>query len=87
MAQDTDTMKDQVRAFVMESLAKGKGIAVLSDSESLTENGVLDSLGIFRLVSFLETSFNLRIADEEITHENFQSIDAIEKFVLDHTKR
>ncbi len=87
MAQETDTRKDQVRAFVMESLAKGKAITVLADDESLTEKGVLDSLGIFRLVSFLETTFHLRIADEEITHENFQTIDAIEKFVVDHSPK
>jgi acyl carrier protein len=87
MTQETAAMKEQIRQFVLESLAKSKGVNSLGDAESLVENGVLDSLGIFRLVAFLEDAFRVRIADEEITHENFQSIDAIEQFVLAHTAR
>ncbi len=76
--------KEQIRAFILQNLAQGKGVTQLADDESLMQNGVVDSLGIFRLVAFLETAFRLRISDEAITHENFQSIDAIERFVNAH---
>ena len=52
-----------------------------SDSESLMESGVIDSLGIFRLVAFLEETFRVRIGDEEITHDNLKSVDSIEQMV------
>ena len=38
-------------------------------------------MGIFRLVAFLEETFNVRVGDEEITHDNLESIDAIERLV------
>lgn len=73
-------VKDQIREFVLEN-ARSKGVNEVSDAESLMESGIIDSLGIFRLVAFLEDTFRVRISDDEIIHENFQSINEIERFV------
>jgi acyl carrier protein len=77
-----EEIKEKVREFVLNA-AQRKGLDSVTDEESLTENGVIDSLAIFRLVSFLEDNFGVRIADEEIVNENFQSVIAIESFVAD----
>ncbi|HUI40870.1 MAG TPA: acyl carrier protein [Terriglobia bacterium] len=77
---DTQTVKDQVRQFVAET-AQRKGIGAVTDDESLTANGVIDSLAIFRLVSFIEDTFSVRVADEEIVNDNFKSVNDIERFV------
>ena len=79
--QDTESMKDQIRQFVLDT-AQRKGIASVADDESLTANGVIDSLAIFRLVSFLEDTFAVRIADDEIVNDNFKSVNDIERFVV-----
>jgi acyl carrier protein len=81
------TIKDQVRQFVNEELAAAKGISAVRDDESLIENGVVDSLGIFRLVTFLEETFGVKIGDEEISAENLQSVDMIEQLVLSKSKK
>jgi acyl carrier protein len=78
----TATPKDQIREFIQKDLASAKGISSFSDSESLMENGIIDSLGIFRLVAFLEETFRVRIGDEEITADNLKSVDVIEQLVL-----
>jgi acyl carrier protein len=75
-----EEIKDKVREFIIDA-AQRKGLTVANDDESMTENGVIDSLVIFRLVSFLEDNFGIRIADEEIVNENFRSVNAIESFV------
>jgi acyl carrier protein len=80
------TAKDQIREFIQKDLASAKGISSFSDNESLMENGIIDSLGIFRLVAFLEETFRVRIGDEEITAENLKSVDAIEQLVLTKKK-
>lgn len=77
---ESETIKAKVHEFVMED-AQTKGITSIGDGDSLTEAGIVDSLGIFRLVSFLEESFGVRIGDEEIVHDNFQTISEIEQFV------
>ena len=85
--QPSSSVKHQIREFVRENLASVKGISTFTDQESLTENGIIDSLGIFRLVSFLEDAFGVRLGDEEITADNLQSIDVIEQFVISKTSK
>lgn len=81
------SVRDQIRQFILEELASAKGISEFSDNESLMANGVIDSLGIFRLVTFLEENFGVRVGDEEITAENLSSVDTIEQLVIRKSKK
>ena len=80
-------LKDQIRNFILENLASVKGITSFQDDESLMDNGVIDSLGIFRLVSFLEEDLGVRVSDEEINPENLKSVDTIEQLVIAKSKK
>jgi acyl carrier protein len=79
--------KEQIREFIMENLAQPKGISSFSDDDSLMENGVMDSLGIFRLVAFLEEHMSVRISDEEINPDNLKNLNTIEELVLRKRKK
>ena len=72
---------DKIRRFILDKIALGRGVTALADGESLVERGVIDSLGIFQLVSFLEETFGVHIGDEEILLENFSTILDIDQFV------
>lgn len=74
-------VKDQIREFILEHLAQPKGIASFSDTEHLMESGVIDSLGIFRLVSFLEDELGVRVDDQEINIDTMKSVDTIAELV------
>lgn len=74
-------VKDRVREFIME-IALRRGVPKPADDDSLTSTGVLDSLIILRLIFFMEETFSVAIGDEEITSENFRSINAIQEYVL-----
>ena|SRR5579859_2274446 len=75
-------LKDQIREFIQVQLAEPKGITTFTDDESLMETGVIDSLGIFRLVSFLEEEMRVRVSDEEINAEILKSVNTIEELVI-----
>jgi acyl carrier protein len=85
-AAQSDALKAQIRDFILENLAHAKGITSFTDDESLMESGVIDSLGIFRLVSFLEEDLKVRVSDEEINAETLKSVDSIEQLVLSKRK-
>jgi acyl carrier protein len=85
-ANQTPVLKDQIREFIMENLAHAKGITSFTDDENLMESGVVDSLGIFRIVSFLEEEMRVRVGDEEINAETLQSVNSIEQLVLSKRK-
>jgi len=76
------SLKDQIREFILENLAQPKGISSFDDSASLMEIGVIDSLGIFRLVSFLEEDLGVRVDDQEINVDTLKSVESIEELVL-----
>jgi acyl carrier protein len=72
---------DGIRDFVVERLAPASGRTQLAGDEDLIDTGVLDSLGVFQLVAFLEENYRISIADTDITPENFGTLDRIERLV------
>jgi acyl carrier protein len=71
----------RVRAFVEENFLFREDISGLADTDSLLENGVMDSTGILELVAFLETTFAIQMADAEIVPENLDSIASIARYL------
>jgi acyl carrier protein len=53
----------------------------LKPDEKWLESGVLDSLGILDLVHFLENEMLVQIADDELTPDNFESLERVAQFV------
>jgi acyl carrier protein len=80
MSEAVVSAKEQIRHFVVE-YAKGRGIEQVADDEMLFKNNVMDSLGVFRMIAFLEETFPITIEDTDMVPENFQSIDAVDAFV------
>ncbi len=73
-------MKDQVRGFVIEHFLFGQA-AGLQDNASFLEQGIMDSTGVLELVAFLEETFAIKVADEELLPENLDSVDLICAYV------
>lgn len=53
----------------------------VTETESLMDAGVLDSLRLMDLVPELEKTFGITVEAEDLTPENFDSIGAISTFV------
>ena len=53
----------------------------LSNTDSLLDNNIIDSMGFLDLVTFVENEFEITVEDEELSTENFDSIESITKFV------
>jgi len=53
----------------------------LQDEDSLLEKGIVDSAGMLELVSFIEARYSIKIDDDELMPENFDSLKAIENFI------
>ncbi len=53
----------------------------LAPDEDLLEQGVIDSLGIMKLMLYIEEAFGIKINDEDIVPENFQCLNSMVKLV------
>jgi len=63
--------------FIQDQIIKGQKDVDLQQTTNLIEEGIIDSLGIMKLLTFIEESYNLQISDEELLPENFESLKAI----------
>lgn len=77
-------MNDEAQAieeFIVTEISSGLDAGSLPHDEDLLAAELIDSLGIVSLVNFLEGRFAITVADEDLTPENFRSIDSIISFV------
>lgn len=70
---------DRVRTFIVEDL--GWQGPELTDDFPLLENLVIDSLGLFRVVGFLETEYGVQIPDDQLVPENFATLSSIASLI------
>ena len=81
----TDTIRDDIRDFVVENFLFGDEAHAPADDESLIENGIVDSTGVLELVAFLEERFGLVMADADIVPANLDTLARIAAFVAART--
>jgi acyl carrier protein len=56
------------------------------ENTNLIERGIIDSMSLVRLISFLEENYEIQVQDEDIVPENFSSLNKISTFLSDHRK-
>lgn len=76
-----DDIKKTVRAYVLENFLMGDAGEQLTDDRSFLDHHIIDSTGFIELVTFLEVTYGIRIADDEMIPENLDSLGNIARFV------
>ncbi|PHS07370.1 MAG: acyl carrier protein [Blastopirellula sp.] len=78
-----ETILTDIRDFIFSQfpIATQQNI---SDDTSLIDQGIIDSMGVLEIVTFIEEKYTIILDDDEMLGDNFHSIDALSKFV--HSK-
>ncbi len=71
----------QLKDFVLAEFGEDKELQALGPDDDLIKQGVVDSMGVLQVVNFIEQTYGTRVADEEISVENFRSINAIANLI------
>ena len=75
-----------LRTFIAEEFAMDLAPEQLTDDLDLMENGIVDSLGVLKLIAFLEGQFDLVITPNELDPENYNTIARIEHIIEEKKK-
>ena len=75
-SQEADGIADAVRR-ILDTISASPAASGISDSASLLESGVLDSLAMVDLVAALESRFGVVVPEAELVPEHFDSLAAI----------
>ena len=66
-------VRSSISTYIRSEFNAALSSAQLADDTQLIESGIIDSLGIMKLLQYLEDSFSIRIADDELRPENFET--------------
>ena len=70
-----------IRGFIHDNFHFREKAGELVATESLMEAGIIDSAGVLTLVLFLEEKFLIKVADDEVTPDNLDSVAKLTAYV------
>ncbi|AKB79732.1 hypothetical protein MSHOH_3249 [Methanosarcina horonobensis HB-1 = JCM 15518] len=53
----------------------------LEDSDSLTQNGIIDSIGLLELIDYITEKYSIEIPEDMLTPENFDTLQGISNMI------
>ena len=74
-------MKDELRQYILNEFLPGEKASNLRDDTPLSTSGILDSVAILRLVSFVEERYGIAVEAHETGNDNFDCIESIAAFI------
>jgi acyl carrier protein len=72
---------ETLKKYVIDELAPEYDINDLDVEQSLIETGILDSMGIVKIVAFIEEEYQIKVEDEDLLPENFEKICSIAELI------
>jgi acyl carrier protein len=72
---------NELRSYVTENFLYARPDYVVAEHDHLLEKGVVDSMGMLELLTFLQDRFRVEPADDEITEDNFATLGRIASFI------
>lgn len=76
-----EVTKAALRRYIEDNFIMGARAAPLADADSFLEHHVLDSTGFLELITHLEETYVIKVADDEMVPENLDSLDSIAQFL------
>jgi acyl carrier protein len=80
---DRQNTTSKIKTFLAQQFPMTKNVG---NDEPLLTNGLIDSLGILDVVTFVENEFGIVVSDEDLLPENFGSIHSLTNFVHNKTE-
>ena len=73
--------KAKIREFIVEEFMPDMSADELDDDFDLQTGGAVDSLGLLKLVAWLESEFGVSVDESELGPDSLRTVDSIKQFV------
>ncbi len=73
--------RQRIKQYILKNFLFSNDDNAINDTDSLVRGGILDSTGIYELIMFIEEEFELTIAPEEMTPDNFDTLEVMDAFL------
>ena len=75
------TFKHELMHFIQANLIDETSKMPIGENEPLIDRGIIDSMGLMKIMLFIEEKTGIRIPDDDVLPDNFQSVSSIERMV------
>ena len=77
-----EDIKTTVKTFILSEYLPGEDPASLTDDTPLMTTGILNSIAVLKVVTFLENQFGITIKPHESVVENMNTLSDIVRLVM-----
>jgi acyl carrier protein len=81
-----DEIRTTLRSFILTNFLPGEDPATLEDSTLLISGGVIASLSLLELATFMEEEFGVTLLPQDLGVEHMDSIDLLAQLVARRAK-
>jgi len=67
--------------FIIQELHSGQADLEIEPTEDLLGSGLVESMGMMRLIQFVEEEYKFKVAPQDMTIENFITVEAIITYI------
>jgi len=78
---ETQQIEPAIRDFIASRLLYSNEGFTYSDDTPLLREGIIDSLGVVELVEFVQANFGVKVEQQDVRPENFDSVARLADFV------
>lgn len=75
------SIEDDLLAFISQDLLHGLSQGPLQPEDDLLGSGLVDSLGVMRIVAFVEKRYGIGVPPEDVRIENFLTVRQIADYL------
>lgn len=70
-----------IRSYIAENILFSGNAYPYADETSFLDEGVLDSMNVLQLVTFVEKQFDIPVDDQDIVPDNFDSVSRLSRYI------
>lgn len=78
---NADSLRLTVRTYILANHLFTDDPTALDDEESFQDSRIVDSMGMIQIIQFLESSYHIKIGDDEMVPEELDSVNRIVRLV------
>lgn len=75
-----ETVKNSITEYLKTNSFMDKDTQ-LGDTDSLTQKGIIDSIGLLELMDYISEKYSIEIPEKMLTPENFDSLQGISDMI------
>ena len=77
-------MKENIQQYIQNELVTASSAIEIDFEDDLLETGMIDSVSIMRLITYLEKEFSVKIPPKDMIIDHFMTIEAITRYLTSH---